>query len=345
MDIKKIVFTLILISLFKIAAAQSCEQKLEDAKQAWHTGQLSQVESLLSGCLNGELAKDDRFDAYKLMVDAKLLLNEEADADIYMEKLLTLDPNYQPKEVDLAEFKLLFDSYEVVSKYSFGITGGILQPDYRIIKHQSISGRTEEPEDYDENLGFLIGLTGDLQLIYDFSLSLAVIYEQRGFTQQETILELQTVKSTEREYLLNIPLQLKYVFPVGKYRPFISGGFSYHYLLKAEGDLEHFALEPDFTGIPIGVPFSADDYDLTHLRRRHTFNWLVGAGIQTSFPGLLLELKMTYERGLNNLIEEEQRFSDKVLLDNFAYVPDDVKVSSWKFSLTLMRNYTKTQKK
>jgi len=315
-----------------------------DATRAYYNGQLREVKNLLEVCLE-DLDKNDRLEAYKLLTNASLLLNEDEKADEYMAKLLIADPLYQVDEGDLVEFRNLYDTYKVVSKFSFGIIGGILRPDYRIIKHQSYSGRTIEPEDYDENIGFLVGLTGDLPLIYDFSLSLAVLYEQRGFTQQETILELQAVKSTEREYLISIPLQIKYVYPAGKYRPFISGGYSYHYLLKAEGDLEHFALEPEFTGIPIGVPFSEDDYDLTHLRRRHTFNWLVGAGIQTSLPKLLLEFKMTYERGLNNLIEEENRFIDKVLLDNFAYVPDDVKVSSWMFSLTLMRNYTKPKKR
>jgi len=325
--------------------AQNCAQNLEDAKRSYYNAQFREVVPLLEECFAYSFDREQNIAALELLVNTNLLLNENEQADEYMAKLLNADPLYEVDEGDLVEFRNLFDSYEVVSKYSFGIMGGIMRPDYRIIRHQSYSGRTEEPEDYDEAVGYIVGLTGDIALIKNFYINLAVLYERRGFSQQETILGLQTVKSTEREYRLNIPLQLKYLYPAGKYRPFVSGGYSYHYLIRAEGDLIHFALKPEFTGIPIGVPFLADDYDLTHLRRRHTFNWLVSAGIQTSLPGLLVEFKLTYERGFHNLIEEEKRFKDKVLLDDFAYVPDDFKVSSWMFSLTVMRNFTKPKKK
>ena len=102
-----------------------------------------------------------------------------------MQNLLVLDPNYQPSEVDLVEFKNLHQSYKVVSRFAYGIMGGVLQPDYRIIKHQSYSGNTKEPEDYEEHTGFLIGVTGEVALIYGFFLNTAILYERRGFSQQD----------------------------------------------------------------------------------------------------------------------------------------------------------------
>jgi hypothetical protein len=342
----KSLFIILLISLsYSVSFAQNCQQYLSDATRAYYNGQLREVESSLEGCLK-DLEKEDRFDALKLLVNTSLLLNEDEKADGFMKELLALNPQYTLRKDDLVEFRNLFNEYEIISKYTFGINGGIMRPDYRIVKHQSYSGDVDEPEDYNESMGYIIGFTGNIRLYNNFYFSTSVLFDQRGYEQQETILNLQVVKSTLREYRLNIPLQIKYIYPAWKIKPFVSGGYSYHYLLRSEGDLEHFSLKPEFTGIPIGVPYSKDGYDLTNLMRRSTFNWVVNTGIQIPTQGrFLLELKFTYERGLHNLIEEENRFSDPILLEDFAYVPDDVKMSSWMFSLSFTRNYTKPIKK
>ena len=172
---------------------------------------------------------------------------------------------------------------------------------------------------------------------------MAVLYDQRGFDQEEFILELQSVKSREQEHRINIPLQLKYMFPFPTFRPFLSGGISYHYLLKAKGDLEHFTLA---SSPVIGIRYSEDGYDLTALHKRSTLNWLVSAGMQVKVKGgFSMEVKLCYERGLNNLINEKNRHSDPILLKHFAYVPDDVKVSSWMVGFSFFKNISKPRKK
>lgn len=336
----------LLLLVSNLVYGQNCSQKLEEARRAYYNaGQLRQVKPILEGCLD-QLSKEEQVEAYKLLTDSYLVLGETDQADEYLFELLRRNPTYKPRESDLMEFKNLFETYRIVSRYSFGATAGVMRPDYRIIRHQSASGVTEEPEDYEELIGYQLGITGEIALIYNFFINTAVLFDHRGFEQRETILDLQSVKSVERENRLGIPLQLKYIYPTRRYKPFISGGFSYHYLLSAKGDLEHFSLEPDFSGVLIGIPFSADDYDLTDLRRRSTYNWLVSAGFQAPLRGgFLLELKMTYERGFHNLIEEEKRFSDDVLVEDFAFIPDDFKVSGWVLTLSIMKNYTRPIKK
>jgi len=80
--IATIVILIILTFNTRQTFAQSCQQKPEDAKRAWYNGQLREGASILNGCLDNELAINDRSDACKLIADLKLLLNEEDEADM-----------------------------------------------------------------------------------------------------------------------------------------------------------------------------------------------------------------------------------------------------------------------
>ena len=211
---KTTVYTIFLLLISSAGFSQSCQQKLEDAKRASYNGQLQQVETLLAGCLDEELDNEDRFDAYKLMVDAKLLQNDDAAADNYMQKLLALDPNYQPKEVDLEEFKQLYTTYDLRTRYAFGVTIGVLRPDYVIIKQHSYSGQAVQPTDYDEKLGFIIGVNGSYELVKSLYADISILFQQRGFKQEEVIMNFRTVTSTQRDYLISLPMQLKYLYRI-----------------------------------------------------------------------------------------------------------------------------------
>ena len=157
---------------------------------------------------------------------------------------------------------------------------------------------------------------------------------------EEIILNYQRVASEVKEFKLSIPVQVRYIYDKWVYRPFLGAGFGMHYLLKAKANLDHEPLEPEFPIPFIGVPVSAQDYDLTHQRKRVTWNWVFSGGVQRKLGKLLLEFRFTYERGLNNLIDADERYADQELLDKYAYVPDDMKLDNYVLTLSLLRNFS-----
>ena len=342
---KKIIVLTLLLYPFREVMAQNCSQNLADATRSYYNGQFREVTQKLDGCIE-ELSKEEKTQGLKLLVDTHLVLGETEKADEYMYELLSVDPDFKSSETDLVEFQNLYNSYLIVSRFALGIQVGYLRPDYRIVKHQSNSGSTQEPSDYQELDGFLIGLTGEVPLYRNFYLSAGSFFEQRGFKQQEIILGMQSIRSTEREYRLNIPLQLKYTLPIKQFRPFISAGYSYHYLFKARADIERIPLAPEILGASSGIYKSADNYDVSFNRRRSTLNWVFNVGTQMIIKGgYLLGFDLSYEWGLWNLIEEEKRFEDQFLVNELSYVPDDYKVSCWMLSVKFMKHYTKPRKK
>ncbi|MCK5368179.1 MAG: PorT family protein, partial [Cyclobacteriaceae bacterium] len=264
---KTINLLLTMVFLHSFTMAQTCQQKLGEATQAYHNGQLREVMQTLEPCIaTKELDKQDKIAALKLMVNANLLLNQEDEADRYLQEFLTLNPTYELRDDDLAEFKRLYGTYDVRTKYSFGFSVGMLMPDYIIMRHQSYSGQTVEPSDFEEIPGISIGFTGEYSFVKNFFLNGSILYSQRSFKQREEILYYQEVSSYERDYYLDVPIQIRYVFNFKKVKPFIGGGYALHYLIHSKGDLDHVPLAPDFPMV-IGVPELVDNYDLTDQRR------------------------------------------------------------------------------
>jgi len=131
-----IVFISLLLCFSIKGKAQSCSQNLEDAKPAYYNGQWREVVSKLDGCLTS-LSKPEQIEAYKLLVDTQLVFGESDEADKFMKQFLQINPYYEVRESDLAELKELYNSFQIKTRYGLGVSVGVLQPDYVIMRYQS----------------------------------------------------------------------------------------------------------------------------------------------------------------------------------------------------------------
>lgn len=335
---------ILLLSSNVPSIAQSCSQKLEEAKRAYYNGQFDDVHAELSGCLN-QMTKVEKVEALKLITDTYLLQGKTALADSSLYQLLTVDPEYVGRESDLVEFQNLYKQYKIQTQFAIGVSVGFLQPDYLIMRHQSYATESIEPNDYDEKSGFSFGISGDIAIINEFFLSSSLLWEYSAFEQSETILGYQSVYSKERYHRLNVPVQLRYGYSFGKFKSIVGAGFSGQYLLSARAELDHSPIEPEYPKPFIGVPKEASNYNLSEQRKAITGSWVFSAGVQRKIQSFILELRFTYNYGVNNMVNTKHRLSDPVLLEDYAYVPDDFKMDSYVISISLLRNYTKAKKR
>ena len=156
-------------------------------------------------------------------------------------------------------------------------------------------------------------------------------------------MEYQEVSSYERDYYLDIPIQIRYVFNFKKVKPFVGGGYALHYLIHSKGDIDHVPLAPDFPMV-IGVPELVDNYDLTDQRRTFSHNWVISAGLIIDFRHSLLEVRGSYQIGLNNQIDKENTHTNRELVETYGYIPDDYRVNTLTISLVYSINILKPKK-
>ena len=318
------------------AQEQNCSQNLEDAKRAYYNGQLREVYPTLEKCLE-QLSRDEQSEAFKLLTDTYLILGEDAEAESHMQSLLKVDPTYELRESDLAEFRTLFTQYHTPVKYAYGLVVGFQRPDFIIMKHHSYSSDTKEPDDYAENPGLILGIVGEYAVAGNLLLNGGLQFENASFEQEEEILQYQSVFSRETYSWLSLPLSLRYILPLGTWSPFIGGGFLLRYLLFVKADLDHSPLEPDFIIPFIGFPEEAVGYDISPQRKDVTGNWMLSAGLQRKIDRYQIEGRFTYLVGIHNLVKTSERFNDRSLLDQYAYVPDDFRMNSYQVSISVSR--------
>ncbi len=327
---------IILLVLVANPAKSQCGKNLEDARRAYYNGDFRSVESLLEDCLE-TFSDEEKIEAYKLLTNMYLLWNNQEKADQSMFRFLELNPYYTLRESDLVEFQELHKEYKVKTRFTYGFSVGYLHSDYIIMQHQSLAGTTEEPADYKEFPGIIVGVTGDYRLYKDFYANVGLLYSRRSMRQQEEILEYQKVASFEKDHFLNIPLQIRYIADFRTIKPFLGGGYGAHILLQSQGDIDRIPLEPDFPSI-VGIAEQTTDYNLTKQRRKLTHNWNASTGVIIDFNQFLVELKATYQLGINNEINRNYWLKNTELTEVYAFVSDDYRIDSYLFTISLLRN-------
>lgn len=116
-----------------MAAAQSggstasCTQILKLAQTTYEQGRLHEVPNLLESCLKREeFSAEESRDAYKLLTQTYIYLEEPEKADAHLILLLRADPFFEIDEaVDPAEFIALYRKFRSKPLFRVGIKGGV----------------------------------------------------------------------------------------------------------------------------------------------------------------------------------------------------------------------------
>src|SRR6476620_397380 len=79
-----------------VLRAQECGTALDRASKSYENGDLRRVIEELSTCLDNGLSSEDRWQGYRLVALAHLFLDEPAEANLAIQKMLEINPRYQP---------------------------------------------------------------------------------------------------------------------------------------------------------------------------------------------------------------------------------------------------------
>lgn len=337
-------FLYLIGSCLAIAAlGQDCQKSLDDARRAYFNGDFQEVERLIVHCLDNGFNKEDKEEALKLLTTVKLITNDDDEADRYMLELLSVNPQHKVRTTDITEFQQLFNSYKVTSRFSIGIIAGVTLSDYYIMKYQSISSLTSEPDDYDEQPGFSLGVSGDIRLINSLYMVTGLTYQTNRYKQSEIQLDNLRASNEETSHYLSVPLQLRYMIDRYRFKPFIGGGITLNYLVSSSADLDVLPTEPSL--VNPGNAFFVQDYSLTFQRERLINHWTIHAGIRQNLGKYAVDLNASYSFGLKNLVKVEERYANDELITTYNYVPDDFKMDYMSLTIGVSRTVLKPEKR
>lgn len=324
---------------------QNCTENLIEARQSFQNGRFDRIETLLASCMEDYENVADRLEAHELLIKSALMSDQASLADSLMMNLLIDFPLYEARSTELLEFRTLYDSYRIKRNFNLAFHIGLNAPSFSVMQYRSYGSIVQETSGYEPKLGYSIGTELDWNFNERFFASGGLFLQSSKYESEELILDFQNVFIAERISYLKVPLQLGIRFPVKGVEFYGQGGLAGNLLLSSKADLELFGVDPDFPTPLTGLAKKVQGYKLNKQRKSVFWNYLVTLGAQKTYGLYALDISVQYDFGLNNLVQEEERFSDPHLLETYSYVSDDFKLDNIQFRIGVSRHLVKPEKK
>jgi len=321
-----------------------CAIVLKNAQKTYDAGAIEKVPDMLQPCLESGFTREERIQAYRLLILTYLFGNNKTDADKYMVKLLKTEPEYQVNPaVDPPEFIKLYESYRTLPLYSVGVIAGGNFSFVNVLEAYSLDNVNSAPGKYKSKANFQGGINVNRYLYDHIELSLDIIYMLNTFEYVNNALlsNTNTVTFLENQTWIRAPLTATYAFDYGKWKPFARLGGCFGYLLNDQATVIR-NYGSNLSSEEKGPPVNMFQYN-----QREKYNyWIVfGGGVRYMVKRGFFTFDLGYNLGLANIVNQQNRFSNTDLLYTYYYVDSDFKLSNLTFSLGFNYSFYKPTKK
>lgn len=331
-----LVLFLLLVIVPELVSAQKneskdCDEALNEARRFYQLGQIEKVPRTLESCMEKGFSKEQKSDAYELLVLTYQYDNQPAEAEETYIDLLKHDPEYTINEKNTPnELLRLYKTYHAPPVYSIGFLGGLNLAFGQRIQSYSLSNSDEKPfSEYDnDGLGFQVGLTVKRYISKKFELNLDLIYNNIRYERTLSQLGFANIIYKEDQKIFKFPLTATYDFEMGKFSPYVRLGGGLSYLFNSEATLEREYPQtsnlPGVTGPPINI-----------LGQRNNINFFstAGVGLKFKIPRGIIVLDARHNWYFLQQNRPSKRYENNVLVYEYHYLDDDFKLGNFSLSL------------
>ncbi|MDB4835565.1 PorT family protein [Cyclobacteriaceae bacterium] len=327
-----------------VMAQEDCSKNLKRAKKFYEEGNIEMVEGLLGSCIEEGFTKEEKVEAQKLLVLVSLFDDDTQMADEHMEEFLTLNPEYKIQEgKDQVEFIHLYNTFKTIPSISVGFTAGTNMTMINQYESYGVHAIGDETIKYSSSFGFQFGLKVNKQFTKNLTFELGVNYAQNDFTYQGTYYGGSVQDNAEeKQTWLRMPLVMSYSFLKGRFRPYLGGGASVGYLLKAQG--EYSTVYTDLAERPL--PSTSNEFVISHDQRTRLNAWYIGAvGFRYKIKHGLLSLDIAYQYNLLNQNVSDNRYTSSEVYFQTFHLNNDFYADHLNISFGYVYNFYNPKKK
>jgi len=319
-----VAFSLLSLSSY---AQKSCIEKLEEAEKYYESGQIDLVAPLLQDCLIKGFTKEEKVRAYRLLTLYNLYYNQDAEARNNFLELLKVDKEYKLKEIDPSEFSDLYSKFRTSpviiagAKFGIGLTGI-----YNIDYYNDINSVESVPF-YTASSTFSYGVSVEVPVYKQFSLSCELYYSSFSYTLNDTILSYSVIQLDENVSQIDMPLTIQWNISKGDFVPYLKAGSSLNYLLSSNTSVYR---QDEESGL---YRRSEMNFNLTDSRNRFNYSITAGAGFRwKNFigPGYVT-CELRYIRYLNDYLDSENRASNPEMVYSGLITDNTFRVQNVQF--------------
>jgi len=342
---KAIISILFFALLFSVNAQENndCAIKLKEAQDQYDIGVIEGIDSLISDCLENGFTREEKLQAYKLLINALIFDDDLPSAEKYMLSFLRKFPEYQIAATDPSEFVDLLNQFNNNPRSSIGIILGGNFGNVRVIEPVSLNGTKDAGAKYrNSGLGFQAGIIYNINLGSFIEISLEPMYVQSRFEYNAQPYTFADVEYTEKQDRIDFPVSCVFTFSKGKFVPYARLGAKAAYLLSASSNSQRTYVN---TSEPLN-PVTGSDIEIMDNRLNINYWAVLGGGLRYKIPGAYIFLDVRYNLGLQNQVNTDSRFDgndDNTWL--YLYRQDDFYLDDFSFSMGIAKTIYRPKRK
>jgi hypothetical protein len=299
--LKIIVFLLpVLVYTFPLNGQEkegNCAINLRLAQTAYEAGQIEGIPALITGCIKSGFTKEEKIQAYKLLINAYIFDDNIEKAEQVMYDFLVAYPEYEVIATDPNEFADLMNQFDNRPRYSVGVMAGGNLSQIRILENIATYETKGNVGNYKSGgLGFQAGLLFAKNLTDVIELNLEVQYKLAKYSFNVSPDSFSTVKKYETQSVLLFPVSVSYKFLPGKFSPYGRLGLLTGYMLTSGADL----VKTFKAGT--ATPLSGEQIDLINKRNRVNMWIIIGGGVKYKISKGYIRADIRYNLGLKNQV-------------------------------------------
>ena len=325
--------------------AQDCTETLTQARNSFNDGNIEVIPAMLEPCIKSGFSKEEKVQAYKLLIQAYLFEDNIVEAEKTLLKLKKANPVYEiDYENDVAEFISLFKEYQTTAFLAFGPVFGLNSPIFQIIEPFSTSSLTEDKyKPTYTRTG--TNIHGGLRIIYQPYQNIEIMFEPMYMSSSYQYLSTWedwfgnevTIDFTESMSFLHFPVSVAYNYPVRDFIPYGFAGFDIAMMLKTEITTPIFTHDTEFEGSKI---------DLGEYRNTLSKNLVVGLGVKYKFlPLIYVFVEARDHIALDHMVVTTNRYSfDNERTGAYRNIDDDFKMYNFMINAGFVYSFYKHKK-
>jgi hypothetical protein len=329
---------IIFISHSGLFAQNLCSKNLKKAQKEYDEGRLTEVAGILDSCLKEGFTRDQKLQAYRLLILTNIFTDEPALAEQNLLLLLKEDPEYRINPaLDPVEFVTLFNLYNTSAVVSVGIIGGVNQSRAHLVRTFSTDNSNTKAT-YKPHIGFQGGLSVDILLKKAFQINTGIQVVQKKYEYSNTMFNYTTLNLQESQLWMELPLALKYNFRYKKKLiPYVYSGGNMGLFLSSSGTLTRVSTTGDNNA-------SGPNVSLTSLRNKLNFSAFAGGGLRYKLGYGYISLDLKYAIGLKDIANPNKRYSNNDLVYFYGYIDSDFKLNNFYVSVGYFKSFYKPKK-
>jgi hypothetical protein len=325
---KHITLTLLIVAtwLGSLFAQGNCSEQLRQAERRYDEGLLDDIPQMIKPCLNSGFTKEEKVNAYKLLIQTHLFSDDKQTADEEMYQFLKEFPEYAIASTDPKEFVNLYRTYRTdpILKIEASVGANLSMPSVK--EYYGVESLNSSTPEYSSNAGVNVEVNylGPLFGDFDGSFGFSFIFSRIGYWSEPY--DFTSIAATYNDIYIGLPLALKYNKRLMGLDFFAKGGFEPIYLISST---INFTRELSLGQDPI-----TGTENITQYQKRFDIRPLLSVGMHYNIGNAQLMLTAGVKFGTIMPTNRDKRYDYEDLYDKYYFIADDFFVHQTFISLS-----------